>query len=79
MLENKSARQNRQRLPLDRFRINRNYRDAKKISDDAEETLLIDLAGIEHLRRPGAAIHVLGKLDRFLARLDAAREQKIDN
>ena len=79
MLKNKSARQDRQCVPIDRFWIDRSHRDAKEIPDDAEKALLIHFARVQHLRRPRTAVHVLRELDRFLARLDAAREQKIDN
>src|SRR2546423_8435273 len=79
MLENKSTRQDRQRRAIDCFRIERDDRNAEEIPDDAEETLFVDFPGIEHLRRPRTAVHVLGELGRFLARLDTAREQKIYN
>ena len=75
MLENKPAWQDRQGVALDGFRIDRNHRDAEKVSNDAQETMFVDFAGIEHLRRPRTAIHILGKVGLFLARLHAAREQ----
>ena len=52
MLKNKTARQDRQCLPVDLLRIDRNDRHAEEFPDRAEKTLLVHLAGIEHLRRP---------------------------
>src|SRR5438132_4962008 len=79
MLENETAWQDRQRLALDCFRIDRDDGNAEKISDHAEKTLLVNLSRIEHLRCPGAAVHVFRELERFLKRRHTTREQKIDN
>src|SRR5436190_15921541 len=79
MLKNKTARQDRQGVAVDVFRIDRNDRNAEKIPDNVEETLLVDFAGIEHLRRPRTAVHVLRELGRFLAGFNAAREEKIND
>src|SRR4051794_8082974 len=78
MLENESAREQRKGRAFDSFRIDRHDRHPKKISDRFEETLLAPLPRIEHLRRPGTAVEVRGKLRRFLARRHTAGEQKID-
>jgi len=78
MLKNKTTGQDRQCLPVDRLRINRDNRHAKEISDRRQELLLVDAAGIEHLRRPRTAVLICGKLRRFLARRHAARHEKID-
>jgi len=78
MLENKPAWQNRQCVAFDRFRIDRDDWHAEKIADHTEKTLFVDLSGIEHLRGPGTAVHVLRELHRLIARLHAAREQLVE-
>ncbi len=79
MLENKTARQDRQGVAVDRFRIDRDHWHAEKIADHTEKTLLVHFSGVEYLRRPRAAVHILRQLRRFLARRHTAREQKIDD
>src|SRR5690242_20242771 len=79
MLKDESARQNRQGVPVDCFWVERNDRYPKKVSDHTEEFLFVDFSGVEDLRGPGTAIHVLGKLGRFLSGGNAAGQQKIDN
>jgi len=79
MLENKTARQDRQRLAVDRFRIDRDHWHAEKISDHTEKTLLVHFSGVEYLRRPRAAVHILRELERFLTRGHTAGQQEIDN
>ena len=79
MLKNETAGQDRQCLPVDGLWINRDKRHVEKISDHPEEPVLVHLAGIEHLARPGATVEILGELHRFVPRGHAARKQKVDN
>src|SRR5437016_13026768 len=79
MLKNKSRGQNRQCLPIDCLGVERDDRNAEEISNGREKPLLVDLAGIEHLGRPGTAVEILRKLGGFFARFDPASDQKVDN
>jgi len=66
-------------LAINCLGVERDNRDAEEISNGSEKSLLVDLAGIEHLGRPGTAVEILRKLGGFFARFDPASDQKIDN
>ena len=79
VLKNKSGRQNRKRLAINCLGVQRDDWDAEEISNGREKTLLVHLAGIENLGRPGTAVEILRELGGFFARFHPARDQKIDN
>ena len=78
MLKNQSRGQERECLAVDAFRFECDYRDAEKVSDGGEESLLIDFTRVEHLCRPRPAVEILRELGRFLSRRHPTFEQQID-
>ena len=78
MLENETARQDEQGGALDLLRVDRDHRHAEKPADRAQELWFVDLAGVEDLGGPGAAIQILGELGRLFARGHTSFEQEID-
>src|SRR5262249_13598638 len=79
VLEDEPARQNRPSMAIDLLEIESDPRDPEEIPNRVQDPVFINFPGIQNWAAPGTAVEILGKLDRFLGRLDAAGEKKIDD
>ena len=78
MLKNETTRQERKRLAIDGFRVDRKDRHIEMISDGAKKLVLVHFAGIEHMRCPRPAIQMRRELQRLVLRRHAAGHEEIN-
>src|SRR5436190_5158376 len=78
MLKYEPAWEEGERGAIDLLRVDRHDGHLEEIPDRLKEPLFIHLAGIKHLRGPGAAVEVRGKFRGLVARRHSARHEQID-